>query len=124
LILWSAFSLTSASPFPGASAIAPVAGAALLIAPWKATGPVQKALSFEPFTFLGRISYSLYLWHWPILALYRQYQLGAPLSTINRTRRARGLHSRCGLDIRISWAFVEEPVRRFGWAASTSIKAD
>ena len=119
LILWSAFSLTSAAPFPGASALAPVAGTALLIAPWRATGPVQKALSFEPFTFLGRISYSLYLWHWPLLVLYRQYQLGAPLSTTESAGLAVVILAAAW----ISWAFVEEPVRRSGWAASTTIKA-
>ena len=119
LILWGACSLTSASPFPGANAIAPVAGAALLIAPWRATGPIQKALSFGPFTFLGRISYSLYLWHWPILVLYRQYQLGAPLSTIESVVLAVVI-------LAVSWiscVFVEEPVRRSDWAMSATIKA-
>ncbi len=118
LILWSAFSLTSASPFPGINAIVPVAGAALLIAPWPATGPVQRLLSLEPLTFLGRISYSLYLWHWPILVLWRQYQLGAALSTTESAVLAVVILAIAW----ISWACIEEPVRRAGWAAPRVIK--
>jgi peptidoglycan/LPS O-acetylase OafA/YrhL len=117
LILWSACSLTSTSPFPGSNALAPIAGAALLVAPWRATGPVQKILALQPFTFFGRISYSLYLWHWPIVVLYRQYQLGAPLSPLESNILAAIILAAAW----ISWAFVEEPARRSRWSVSTSI---
>jgi peptidoglycan/LPS O-acetylase OafA/YrhL len=57
------------TPFPGLAAILPVAGAVLVILGGFAQ-PVtlpSRVLSLGPFRFLGRISYSLYLWHWPIL---------------------------------------------------------
>jgi peptidoglycan/LPS O-acetylase OafA/YrhL len=57
------------TPFPGIAATLPVAGAALVIVggfPDPAPPP-SRILSLRPCRFLGRISYSLYLWHWPIL---------------------------------------------------------
>ncbi|HEY0874693.1 MAG TPA: acyltransferase family protein [Vicinamibacterales bacterium] len=70
LILWSVVAYTSATPFPGASALAPCLGAALII--YSGAGgdsAVRRLLSTGPFVFIGKISYSLYLWHWPLLVL-------------------------------------------------------
>jgi peptidoglycan/LPS O-acetylase OafA/YrhL len=119
IILWSAFSLSGTSPFPGYNALPPIAGAALLIAPWRASGLMQRFLSREPFTFLGRISYSLYLWHWPIIVLYRHFELGAPLSLLERIALAAVTLAAAWM----SWAFVEEPFRRSRWTVPTSIGA-
>lgn len=59
-------------PFPGALALLPVAGAALiLLSPVQ--GVVGQMLSHPFMVRLGGLSYSLYLWHWPILALLRYY---------------------------------------------------
>jgi len=60
----------SGAGFPVPLAAAPALGAALIIAYAEAT-PVGKALSLTPVRWIGRISYSLYLWHWPIIAFYR-----------------------------------------------------
>jgi peptidoglycan/LPS O-acetylase OafA/YrhL len=50
----------------------PVLGAAIYIATTSRVLPWPfKVLSTKPFTFLGRISYSLYLWHWPVLLYYK-----------------------------------------------------
>ena len=49
--------------------VLPVIGAALLIAGLHADHFVSRALAGEPLGFFGRISYSLYLWHWPIILL-------------------------------------------------------
>jgi peptidoglycan/LPS O-acetylase OafA/YrhL len=119
LILWSAFSLPGTSPFPGYNALPPIAGAALLITPWRATGLIQRALSQEPLTFLGRISYSLYLWHWPIIVLYRHFELGAPLLLLERV----ALAAVTLVAAWTSWAFVEEPFRRSRWTTRKSIEA-
>ena len=63
--------LDAGAPFPGYLALLPVTGAALLLAAGTAARPgvVSRALSARPFTFLGDISYSLYLWHWPVLVI-------------------------------------------------------
>ncbi len=52
---------------PGVAALAPVLGAALLVA-FGDRGPVGRLLASPPFVGLGLISYPVYLWHWPALA--------------------------------------------------------
>ena len=60
------------TPFPGLAALAPCLGAALVIHAGEggASAPAR-ALGWRPMRFVGDISYSLYLWHWPILAYLR-----------------------------------------------------
>lgn len=60
--------------FPGYAAILPVLGSALIIgfAPHTLVGRV---LSLTPMTFIGKISYSLYLWHWPVMVFARALRL-------------------------------------------------
>ncbi|WP_394253291.1 acyltransferase family protein [Arthrobacter pityocampae] len=71
LILASALVFDEATPFPGYLAAVPVLGTALVIA----SGPESPAwspntlLGVSPVQTLGNISYSLYLWHWPIIIL-------------------------------------------------------
>jgi peptidoglycan/LPS O-acetylase OafA/YrhL len=62
---------TEATPFPGLPAMLPCVGAALFIAGAKseAAGPFRLA----PVAWVGRISYSLYLVHWPLIVLWRAY---------------------------------------------------
>ena len=56
------------APFPGYVALLPCVGAWLLIYAGQAGGScVKTLLSFRPLVFIGVISYSLYLWHWPII---------------------------------------------------------
>ncbi|AKK28968.1 acyltransferase family protein [Mycobacterium sp. EPa45] len=62
---------TSATPFPGTAALLPTLGAVLVIGAGCAT-PSQgcgQFLSTSPMRAVGRISYSWYLWHWPVLVL-------------------------------------------------------
>ena len=70
LIAAPLFLLNSKSPFPGPAALPSVLGTALLIAV-PASWINQRLLSLSPLVFIGRISYSLYLWHWPLLAYLR-----------------------------------------------------
>ncbi|MFC5699207.1 acyltransferase family protein [Pseudomonas sp. GCM10022186] len=57
--------------FPGWIALLPCLGAALMMA--SRHGPVSRLLSTRPMVWIGGLSYSLYLWHWPVLAGIRYY---------------------------------------------------
>ena len=61
----------TATPFPGTAALLPVAGAALVIAGGlpQPMNPVSRLVAIGPMRWIGGISYSLYLWHWPLLVL-------------------------------------------------------
>ncbi|WP_141778572.1 acyltransferase family protein [Nocardioides albertanoniae] len=67
-LVYATVSFSDATPFPGWHALVPVgATVALLIA--GPDTPTGWLLSKQPFRYLGDISFSLYLWHWPILIL-------------------------------------------------------
>jgi peptidoglycan/LPS O-acetylase OafA/YrhL len=55
--------------FPGAVAVIPVAGSALVILAGPGSWANRHVLGSQPFVYIGRISYPLYLWHWPLLSL-------------------------------------------------------
>jgi peptidoglycan/LPS O-acetylase OafA/YrhL len=71
------FFLKSTMPFPGPSAVASVLGTALLIG-CPSSWINRKILSMPWLVFVGRISYSWYLWHWPLMAFLRVAS-GGPL---------------------------------------------
>ncbi|TIV61374.1 MAG: acyltransferase [Mesorhizobium sp.] len=110
LIAASAAWLSPDQPFPGANAVIPVAGAAVLVWPHSRSF-VSRFLSTAPLRLTGKISYSLYLWHWPILVFFRHYA-----GTANPTAaEASVLIAGSFLTAYLSWRFVEEPVR--SWRA-------
>ena len=63
------FTYTKTTPFPGLTALPPVLGAALIILAGSTNKqPITaKLLTFSSIRYMGKISYSLYLWHWPPL---------------------------------------------------------
>lgn len=68
LLVVSAFAIHDSQPFPGLVALLPVAGTVLLIlAGSHHTTGVSSALSTRPMVWLGDMSYSWYLWHWPLI---------------------------------------------------------
>jgi peptidoglycan/LPS O-acetylase OafA/YrhL len=99
--------IDSATPYPGSAALLPTLGAAALIVGGGAGGPVTWLLTREPTRFIGRISYSLYLWHWPILVL-PSLATGEPLPL--ELAIALGLVS--VVVAAASWRLIEEPFRR------------
>jgi peptidoglycan/LPS O-acetylase OafA/YrhL len=117
LVIGSAFLITQDTPFPSWFVMVPVAGAALIVAPFNSRCLARRILSSLPLAFIGRISYSLYLWHWPIITLYRHYNLGRPLNLIE-VFWLSGLIVVVSL---LSWRYVEEPFRQALWPARTTI---
>lgn len=79
LIFASAVWMSEASPVPGLIMLAPVLGAVLLLRVGETSNPVSAALSAPPFVYLGKISYALYLVHWPLIVFAKTlYQLSLP----------------------------------------------
>ncbi|WP_186317671.1 acyltransferase family protein [Curtobacterium sp. 9128] len=69
--------ITPATPFPGIAAALPVLGAAVLVT--VGAGTVFEQLgALRPVAFTGRISYALYLWHWPLVVIV-PIALGHPM---------------------------------------------
>jgi len=107
----AALLLHAATPYPGSAAVLPVAGtAALLIGGRRAPdGAVSHVLSTPLLRFFGRVSYSWYLWHWPLVGL------GAVIDwKIGVAGRAAWSIIALGLAI-LTLRFVEEPARRSDW---------
>lgn len=67
-IALSIYYYDGATPFPGVAALLPVLGTALILSMSQdQNNIVFRSLSLAPMVFVGKISYSLYLWHWPLL---------------------------------------------------------
>ncbi len=95
-------------PFPGPAALLPVGGASLVIAAG-ANGPtaVGRLLALRPAVMLGKISYSLYLWHWPVI-FFSQTAL-----FLEQTPLVRALEFAVALLLAVaSWRYVETPLRQ------------
>lgn len=110
LILTAGFAFNSATRFPGAAALFPCVGAGLIIAAGKSgTSIVGWALSLPPVVFIGKISYSLYLWHWPLIVFQGSDGFLAKGLTSSETKVVLLLAS-VGIAT-LSWRFVEQPFR-------------
>lgn len=71
IIFMSAIAFTDADQFPGLRAAIPVLATAFLIT-FSHKSKLERPLSSPPFVYLGNISYSLYLWHWPIMVIVQR----------------------------------------------------
>ncbi|WP_158539298.1 acyltransferase family protein [Renibacterium salmoninarum] len=78
LIFVSVFLLSTTLPFPGSIALIPVLGTCAILMAGSGikssqhyrAGSISSFLSLRPMTFVGDISYSLYLWHWPVIVFW------------------------------------------------------
>jgi peptidoglycan/LPS O-acetylase OafA/YrhL len=98
------------TPFPGLAAVPPCLGTALVIAAGESGDHfVGRLLSLKPVVFVGLISYSLYLWHWPLVVFYK---FGFTVIGGLNHHQSQALLLTLSLMMAIlSWRFVEIPFR-------------
>jgi len=126
ILIASCFPSIARMPFPGYVVLLPCLGTGLVIYAGQ-TGPsfVKALLSFRPLVFIGVISYSLYLWHWPILVFSKhlpfRFSEGSEIALVLISSTAAAF---------LSFEYIERPFRgsnspisrrqifAFGFAAS------
>ncbi len=106
LILASAFLIGATQPYPGVLATLPTAGAFLIIAAGR-NGPVGNLLGGRLSVAVGRLSYPLYLWHWPILVL-ATLVFGEAMSVSLKV----SLIALAAVLAQLTYSLIELPVRR------------
>lgn len=111
LILASALLYSSTQPYPGWRALLPVAGTLMFLACadracW--TGPV---MSNRLMVGVGRISYPLYLWHWPALLFAKHAGVGAGVFSL-AVHQVWLVLALCVLLACLTYWLVERPIRR------------
>lgn len=117
LIVVPAFMISKQSVFPGFNAFWPCLGTVLIILSGRDKdnqGIVNTLISHKSMVFIGLISYSLYLWHWPIF-VFIQY-LGMELSGHIRLIAI----AIAFIFAYLSWKFVEQPVRHLNLQSLSS----
>lgn len=109
LILSSFFLIENNKGFPGAYPIMPCLGTVAVIGYAGVNGPVKSLLSLKPLNYIGRVSYSLYLWHWPVIVFSRYLSVSYSPILIFGVSLALGS---------LSYHLIEGPFRR-GFKGST-----
>ena len=108
LIVYSNFLFDDETVFPGSSAAVPTIGAALIIYTGASGSTlVSRLLSIRPVVFIGLISYSLYLWHWPLIVFTKYYKA----VDLSRKEELLLLVVMFVASV-LSWRFVETPFRK------------
>lgn len=116
MIAWAVKFFNGLTPFPSWYALLPTLGAALVIryaGGGSSTTLVGRGLAWRPVVFVGQVSFSLYLWHWPVMVLsniwfYNEDTLAVRLAEV-------GLSMLLAV---LSWRWVEQPFRQGRWTLS------
>ncbi|AGK58359.1 acyltransferase 3 [Hyphomicrobium denitrificans 1NES1] len=117
LILFGYFYFTNQTPFPGIAAVPLCLGAVLVIYAGSETSApptvVARFLSLPPAVGIGLVSYSIYLWHWPLMVLVR-YRFpdvwqGEATGHLSVGLAFAAASTALGA---LSWRFVEQPFRQ------------
>lgn len=107
LLLYSIFEFSDATPHPSFHTIIPTFGTALIIMYATKTTIVGRILGNPIPVGIGLISYSAYLWHQPIFALYRHQSFTEP------SKLTLGYLTALTFALAyVTWRFVEQPFRR------------
>jgi peptidoglycan/LPS O-acetylase OafA/YrhL len=112
---WSLFAFNAQTTFPGPAALVPVVGTGLaLVAGTRAMrfGP-SGLLGLAPLRAIGTVSYTWYLWHWPVLIL-APYVAGHPLDLTQKV----GLALFSLVLAVVTTVLVEQPTRRSAWLSA------
>ena len=109
-VLSAAFFFGPNTPYPGSLVAIPVVGAALVIAGGAGVPRLgtERLIGLPPFRWLGRVSYSLYLWHWPILVLAAE-QAGKTTLSLGTNLILVGVA--LGVSV-FTYVIVENPIRQ------------
>ncbi len=124
LILAAGLFYSPATPFPGPAALLPCVGSVLIIGASDGKQTlIRRLLSTRPFVGLGLISYSLYLWHWPII-IFKRFDISltfggvasrlVPSLTPSQAATVDGIAFTLTVSVvaaTASWRFVEQPFR-------------
>jgi peptidoglycan/LPS O-acetylase OafA/YrhL len=115
----SVFRYTENTPFPGLSAAVPVLGTALIVySSMKGYSLAGKALGAPPLVFIGKISYSLYLWHWPLI-IFAKYYLIRPMTNAELLIVLAVI---LGIST-LSWRYIETPFRSKNFLSTRQVYA-
>lgn len=106
-IIGSILLIDSRQPFPGFVALFPCLGTAALLHSGAQATVASRLLSARPLVFVGLISYSLYLWHWPVFSFAR---MAAADVHLDRVQAIAAIMVSLVLAA-LSWRFVERPFR-------------
>ncbi|HZP76291.1 MAG TPA: acyltransferase family protein [Pseudolabrys sp.] len=111
MIVVAIFGFSPSTAFPGFAALMPTIGAAAIIwAGCNAGGMVTRILSHPAPVLIGKISYSLYLWHFPLLAFGAYVAIGGESLGAKLALLALSV-----LLAFVSWRYIEQPVRKGRW---------
>ena len=116
MIALAVFAFDRHTPFPSLYALVPTAGTALILLFATPGTPVHRVLSGRLVVGIGLISYSVYLWHQPLLAFYRHWSLSDPTLSVKVTL--------CVASVvlgYLTWRLVEQPFRNRQVVAAKSI---
>jgi peptidoglycan/LPS O-acetylase OafA/YrhL len=116
LIILSSLMLTKESQFPGLNAVWPCLGATFVIAASITASnsdlPIfNKILALPPLVYIGKISYPLYLWHWPLIAFVNYKAIPLNITTQSALLIATFILAA------ITYHLIENKVRYFSWRA-------
>ena len=111
LIGYAVFKFSKDTSFPGFAALAPTIGTAAII--WAGSderGMSTRLLSHPALVLVGKMSYSLYLWHFPLLAIAAYVVVDGASVTVRLAFIALSV-----VLALLSWIYIEQPIRRGEW---------